>query len=208
MDRTELFARMGDGRPYPCGDERLVAEQLPYLDKTFAYNRLPPSHQAEKQAMLKEMFAEIGEGCYIETPFHANWAGRFVHFGDRVYANYNLMLVDDGEIFVGDDVMMGPNVMLCTATHPVHADLRRSQVQYNLPIHIGKGVWIGGGSIVLPGITIGENSVIGAGSVVTHDVPANVVAVGSPCRVLRGITEEDRLYYRRGMKMDYNPEEA
>ena len=208
MDREELSPRIHDGGPYPCSAKRIVEEQTYYLDEIFAYNRLPPSHQEEKLAMLREMFAELGEGCYIETPFSASWGGRYVHFGNRVYANYNLMLVDDGEIYVGDDVMMGPNVILCTATHPVHADLRRAQVQYNLPVRVGKGVWIGGGSIVLPGVTIGEDSVIGAGSVVTHDIPAHVVAVGSPCRVLREVTEEERLYYRRGMKIDYDPEEA
>ena len=207
MDREELFARMGDGRPYPCNDERLAAEQLPYLDKVFAYNQLPPSRQAEKQAMLREMFAELGESCYVETPFHANWGGRFVHFGNRIYANYNLMLVDDGEIFVGDDVMIGPNVILCTATHPVHPDLRRRQLQYNLPVRIESGAWIGGGAILLPGVTIGRGSVIGAGSVVTHDIPADVVAAGSPCRVLRKITEQDRICYRKGKSLDFEPEE-
>ena len=191
MEYTETIERMKGGRLYYCSDERLQAEQMQRMDKVFAFNQLPPSHLEEKAALLREMFAEIGENCYLETPFFSNWGGKHVHFGNGVYANFNLTLVDDGDIYVGDRVMMGPNVVLATAGHPVEPELRRNVAQFNLPIHIGANVWLGAGCIVLPGVTIGENSVIGAGSVVTKDIPAGYLAVGVPCRPLRPITEAD-----------------
>lgn len=202
MEYTEMIERMQGGRLYYCSDERLQAEQMQRMDKVFAFNQLPPSHLKEKAALLREMFAEIGENCYLETPFFSNWGGKHVHFGNNVYANFNLTLVDDGDIYVGDSVMMGPNVVLATAGHPVEPGLRRKVAQFNLPIHIGANVWLGAGCIVLPGVTIGENSVIGAGSVVTKDIPANVVAVGNPCRVLRPIGPRDREYYYRDRPVD------
>lgn len=202
MEYTEMIERMQAGRLYYCTDERLQAEQMQRMDRVFAFNQLPPSHLEEKAALLREMFAEIGENCYLETPFFSNWGGKHVHFGNNVYANFNLTLVDDGDIYVGDSVMMGPNVVLATAGHPVEPGLRRRVAQFNLPVRIGANVWLGAGCIVLPGVTIGENSVIGAGSVVTKDIPANVVAVGNPCRVLRPIGPRDREYYYRGRPVD------
>ncbi|MBR0413518.1 MAG: sugar O-acetyltransferase [Clostridia bacterium] len=198
--------RMEQGLLYLPEDPELAAEQLVRLDKLFDYNALKPSEQAKKQALLKEMFAEIGEDCYIETPFHANFGGKKVHFGAHIYANFNLTLVDDEAIYVGDLVKFGPNVTICTAAHPILPELRRKVYQFNLPVHIGSGVWIGAGAIVLPGVSIGENSVIGAGSVVTKDIPANVVAVGNPCRVLRDINENDKIYYYKDRKIDIDIE--
>lgn len=198
--------RMEAGLIYLPEDPDLAAEQLERLDKLFAYNALKPGEQAKKQALLKEMFAEIGENCYVETPFHANFGGKKVHFGNHVYANFNLTLVDDEAIFVGDNVKFGPNVVVSTAAHPILPVLRTQAYQYNLPVHIESGVWIGAGAIILPGITIGENSVIGAGSVVTRDIPANVVAVGNPCRVMREINEKDKIYYYKDKKIDIDIE--
>lgn len=200
-DISKTVRSMHSGELYLCDDENLVKEQAKHLDLLFDYNALRPSQQKEKAKLLKKMFGSIGEGCYIETPFHANWGGKFVHVGNRLYANFNLTLVDDAPIYIGDDVMFGPNVVLCTATHPVSPVLRKKVAQYNLPVTIGNGVWIGANVMVMPGVTIGENSVIGAGSVVTKDIPANVVAVGSPCRVLRPITEEDNRFYRKGKEI-------
>ena len=125
---------------------------------------------------------------------HANW-GRHTHFGDNIYANFNLTLVDDTDIFVGDNVMFGPNVIVATAGHPILPELRLKVAQFNVPVYIGKNVWIGAGAIILPGVHIGDNSVIGAGSVVTKDIPENVVAVGNPCNILREINDKDREYY-------------
>ena len=193
-----VIEKMHAGVPYVMAvDPELMKYQQECLDKLFEYNSLRPSETEKKAALLKEMFAEIGEDCYIETPFHANFGGAHVHFGKNVYANFNLTLVDDTHIYVGDYTMFGPNVTLATAGHPVLPELREKLYQFNLPIHIGRNCWLGAGVIVLPGVSIGDNSVIGAGSIVTKDIPSNVVALGNPCRVLRPISERDREYYTK-----------
>lgn len=202
MELREIIERQYGQKLYYCNDERLMEEQAKCLELLYDFNQTRPSEQQKRNELLKKMFNEIGENCYIEPPFRANWGGKNVHFGNDVYANFNLTLVDDGEIFVGDNVMFAPNVIVATATHPVHPELRKKQAQYNLPIYIGNNVWIGAGSIILPGVKIGDNSVIGAGSIVTKDIPANVVAVGNPCRVLREIDENDMKYYHKDMKID------
>ena len=152
--------------------------------------------------MMKEMFASVGEGCYIEPPFHANFGGHHVHLGNYVYANFNLTCVDDTHIYIGDNTMIGPNVTLATAGHPLLPCLREKGYQFNLPIHIGKNCWLGAGVIVLPGVNIGDNSVIGAGSIVTKDIPSNVVAYGTPCKVIREISKNDEIYYYKNRKID------
>lgn len=161
-----------------------------------------PTEGEKREALLREMLAEVGEGCYIEPPFHTNLGGAHVHFGKYVYANFNLTCVDDTHIYVGDCTMFGPNVTLATAGHPILPELREKGLQFNMPIRIGRNCWLGAGVIVLPGVTIGDNVVVGAGSVVTKDLPDNVVAVGTPCRVLREVNEHDREYYFKGRKMD------
>ena len=186
----------------PNGDE-IITEQLSCLERLYDFNATRPFEQEKRAKMLKEMFAEIGENCYIEPPLRANWGGKHVHFGDNVYANFNLTLVDDTHIYVGDGTMFAPNVILATAGHPILPELREKAYQYNSPIHIGKNCWIGAGVIVLLGVTIGDNTVVGAGSVVTRDLPANVVAVGNPCRIMREIGEKDRVYYFKDKKIDY-----
>ena len=187
--------KLHSGELYLPGDEEIMQEQTVFLDLLFEYNSLPPSERAKKSALLKKMFAEIGENCYIETPFRSNWGGHHVHFGNHIYANFNLTLVDDTHIYVGDYTMFGPNVTIATAGHPVLPELREKGYQYNKPVHIGRNCWLGAGVIVMPGVTIGDNTVIGAGSVVTKDIPADVVAAGNPCRVMRAINERDKEYY-------------
>lgn len=197
-----LKEKMHSGKIYyPSGDE-LMTEQLAYVDKLYEYNSILPSKIKERQEMLKELLAEVGDDCYIEAPFYSNFGGHHVHFGNNVYANFGLTLVDDTHIYVGDYTMIGPNVTIATAGHPILPELRREAMQFNLPVTIGKNVWIGANSVILPGITIGDNSVIGAGSIVTKDVPENVVAVGNPCRVLREISDYDREYYHKGRKIE------
>ena len=200
----ELDQYLHSGDLYLPSNPEIMEQQFVCLDRLFRYNQLLPSQQAEKTALLQEMFAEIGEDCYIETPFHSNFGGRNVHFGKCIYANFNLTLVDDTHIYVGDYTMFGPGVTVATAGHPIQPDLRRKGMQYNAPVHIGKNCWIGAGAIILPGVTVGDNVVIGAGSVVTKDIPSNVVAVGNPCRVLRPVGEKDREYYFKDKKI---PEE-
>ena len=188
---------------YPSGDE-IMTEQLSYLDKLYDFNMTRPTELDKREKMLKEMFWEIGENCYIEPPFHANWGGHHVHFGNNVYANFNLTMVDDTHIYVGDCTMFAPNVTVATAGHPICPELREKAYQFNMPVHIGRNCWIGAGALIMPGVTIGDNSVIGAGSVVTKDIPANVVAVGNPCKVMREITDRDREYYYKNLKIDYD----
>lgn len=190
--------KLHNGKIYDCNDEELMELQAKYLDKLYDFNATRPTEYEKRMEMLKGMFAEIGERCYIEPPFHSNWGGRHVHFGNNVYANFNLTLVDDTHIYVDDYTMFGPNVTVATAAHPIAPELRMPVTQYNKPVHIGKNCWLGAGAIVLPGVTIGDNTVIGAGSVVTKDIPANVVAVGNPCKVLREINDEDR---KRGQEL-------
>ncbi|GEA23205.1 sugar O-acetyltransferase [Vibrio harveyi] len=188
---------------YFCNDEALAAMQTECLETLYDYNQTRPSEGEKRSNILNLLLASVGKNCYIEPPLRANW-GCHTHLGDNVYANFNLTLVDDTHIYIGDHVMIGPNVTIATAGHPIDPELRRDIAQFNIPVHIGNNVWIGANSVVLPGVTIGENSVIGAGSVVTKDIPANVVAVGNPCRVLREIGEHDKEFYFRDRKIEQN----
>lgn len=201
---STMKEKMHTGELYLPNDDEIAKEQTRCLDRLYEFNQTRPTEGDKRQAMLKEMFAEIGEGCYIEPPFHANFGGKHCHWGKYVYANFNLTMVDDTHIYVGDGTMFGPNVVIATAGHPVLPELRAEYYQYNMPVHIGKNCWLGAGVIVLPGITIGDNVVVGAGSVVTKDIPSNVVAVGNPCRVLREIGEHDKEYYFKNRKIDYD----
>lgn len=196
------YERMLQGLLYDPCDEEVMREQVPYQDALWAFNRLKPSDTEQKQAYMHEVFAECGEDCYIELPFHANWGGHHVHFGSHIYANSNLTLVDDGHIFVGDRVMFGPNVTVATANHPLDPGLRAQCLQYNRDVVIGDNTWIGAGAIIVPGVKIGANCVIGAGSVVTKDIPDNSLAVGNPCRVLREIGEHDKEFYYKNDRID------
>lgn len=199
---SKMTERMHTGDLYLPGDEEIVVRQNQCMEKLYDFNQTRPSEGKKRQQLMREMFAEVGEGCYIEPPFHANFGGAHVHFGKNVYANFNLTVVDDTHIYVGDGTMFGPNVTLATAGHPIDPELRAATYQYNMAIHIGKNCWLGAGVIVLPGITIGDNVVIGAGSVVTKDLPDNVIAVGNPCHVLRSVSEHDREYYFKNRKID------
>ncbi|MBY0014017.1 sugar O-acetyltransferase [Paenibacillus typhae] len=193
--------KLHDVSLYLPGDEELMKAQTLCLEQLYDFNQTRPSEYDKRMAMLGEMLAEIGENCYIEPPFHANWGGKHVHFGKNIYANFNLTMVDDTHIYVGNYTMFGPKVTVATAGHPVLPELREQAYQYNAPVTIGKNCWIGAGAVILPGITIGDNTVIGAGSIVTKDIPANVVAVGNPCKVLREINEQDEQFYFKGRRI-------
>ena len=198
-----IYEQMHSGQIYDPNEADLAKEQMLCLEKLYDYTATRPSEGEKRTALLKDMFAELGENCYIEPPFHANWGGHHVHFGDWVYANFNLTLVDDTHIYVGSHTMFGPNVTLATAGHPILPELREKALQFNMPIHIGSNCWLGSGVVVLPGVTIGDNTVIGAGSIVTKDIPANVVAVGNPCHVLREINDHDREFYFKDRKINH-----
>lgn len=196
------YNKLHSGELYLPNDDEIVKEQTACLELLYDYNATRPSEGEKRAEILKKMFAEIGGDCYIEPPLHSNFGGHHVHFGKNVYANFNLTLVDDTHIYVGDYTMIGPNVTIATAGHPILPVLREQAYQYNASVHIGRNCWLGAGVIVLPGVTIGDNSVIGAGSIVTKDIPANVIAVGNPCRVLREISDHDREYYFKDKMID------
>ncbi|MBR0400740.1 MAG: sugar O-acetyltransferase [Mogibacterium sp.] len=180
--------RMELGLLYDPGDEELMTEQMSCQDKLREFNALLPSRYEEQQRYMKEMFAECGENNFLQRPVYANWGCRHVHLGSNIYANFNLTLVDDGHIYIGDWTKFGPNVTVATPGHPIMPELREGHVlQYNKDVHIGRRVWIGAGTVICPGVTIGDDTVIGAGSVVTRDIPSGVVAYGNPCRVIRSV---------------------
>ncbi len=203
MEIKEIERKMHSGELY-FESSAFLAEQKRCQELLYDFNSTRPSEVGKRCEMLKEMLYEVGTGCYIEPPFRANWGGRNVHFGSYIYANFNLTLVDDTHIYVGDGTLFGPNVTIATAGHPIDPAIRKTGCQFGAPVKIGKGCWLGAGCVVLPGVTIGDGTVIGAGSVVTKDIPKNVVAVGNPCRVLRPIDERDKEYYFKDLKI---PEE-
>lgn len=184
-------------------DEENLALQARCKELTRRFNDLPAGAFREREELLHEIFGEVGENIWLNSPLTVG-VGRYVSIGSGTYANMNLTLIDDWKITIGKNVLIGPNVTLCTTGHPIHP-AHRMDGMYSFPIEIGDNVWIGGNVMVLPGVTVGENSVIGAGSIVTKDIPANVVAVGSPCRVLREITERDAEYYFGDRRFDEQP---
>lgn len=207
----DLLQKMKNGELYDCSFDAIPEE----LDKKLYeckelihdFNISRPGQVEYREEIIRKVFAEVGDNCYIEPPFHANW-GCNMHIGNNFYSNFNLTVVDDADIYIGDSVMIAPNVVIATGSHPICPELREKAYQYNLPVHIGNRVWIGAGAIILPGVTIGDNSVIGAGSVVTKDIPAGVIAVGNPCRVLREINEYDYEYYRKNCKIGFRIEKT
>ena len=198
--------RKAAGLPYVYNDEAILREQYAYQDALAKYNRTLPSEHETRARMLLSLMAEVDENCTIDTPVHANWGLRHVHFGRNIYCNAMVSFVDDADIYIGDDCMIGPGTVFATAGHPVNPRLRELRYVYNLPICVGRNVWIGSGVQIMPGITIGDNSVVGAGSVVTKNIPSNVVAVGNPCRVLREIGTHDRKYFYKNFELDFDPE--
>lgn len=198
---SDMKEKLHTGELYFPGDDEITKEQVLYQDKLYEYNLTRPSESAKRAALLKEILGDCGENVYIEAPFYANFGGHNCHFGDMVYVNYHLTCVDDTHIYIGDYTMIGPNVTIATAGHPILPQLRQQLYQYNMPVHIGRNCWIGAGVLIMPGVTIGDNTVIGAGSVVTKNIPADVVAVGNPCRVMRAINDHDKEYYFRNRKI-------
>lgn len=188
----KLFTDMTEGLP----EERLRAKELAY-----DFNHTRPSEFQRRIELLKSLFGAFGKDGWVEPPLHICY-GSNVFIGDYFYANTNLTLVDDYKITIGNSVLIAPNVTIAVVGHPVHPALRPAGEMYAFPVTIGDRVWIGAGAIVCPGVTIGENAVIGAGSVVTKDIPANCIAVGNPCRVIREINEDDRIYYYKKFKVE------
>lgn len=179
-----------------------LEEQARAKDLMYDFNHTRPSEEGKRNEIIKELFGSVGDPVWIMQPITSLARGKTVHIGSGTYINSGLTLIDDYEIYIGENCLLATNVTLCTTGHPVHLDLRSHGEMYSFPVKIGNGVWIGSNVVVLPGVTIGDNTVIGAGSVVTKDIPANVVAVGNPCKVLRPITDRDKEYYYHDLRVD------
>ena len=192
---------MKNGMLYTDIGEGLEQERRRCKELLYDFNLTRPSEEALRSSLLGELLGDMGRDIWIEPPFHMAY-GTNVHIGDYFYANFNLVIVDDIDVYIGNNVMIAPNVTITPTGHPVDAELRRPGSQFSIPVRIGNDVWIGSNAVILPGVTIGDNSVIGAGSVVTHDIPANVVAVGNPCLVLREISARDKEYYYKNRRVD------
>lgn len=187
--------------PYKAWMDGLEEERIENKKKIYEYNNLPPEQWDRKTELLKNILGKTGEYVHINAPFHCDY-GYNIEVGENFFANYNLVILDVGKVRIGDNAQIAPNVSIYTAGHPIHPDSRNSGYEYGIDVTIGDNVWIGGNVCIMPGVTIGDNVVIGAGSVVTKDLPDNVIAVGNPCKVVREITEADRDFYYKDRKFD------
>ena len=205
MDHKE---RMLANLPYKAWLDGLAEERLENKKKIYKYNHLEPGNPEEKDRLIKDILGKCGDYINIEPPFFCDY-GYNIEIGENFFANYNFTVLDVGKVRIGENVQIAPNVSIYTAGHPIHPESRNSGYEYGIGISIGDNCWIGGNTCIMPGVTIGKNVVIGAGSVVTKDIPDDVIAVGNPCKVVRKITEADRDYYYKDRKFDvddYKPE--
>lgn len=198
MDQRQ---RMDAGLPYKPWLDGLAEARLAAKQTWHTYNQLPPERWEEAMALMRRFLGKTGEDFFIEAPFYCDY-GFNIEIGENFFSNYNLTILDGGKVRIGDNVQIAPNVSIYTAGHPLHPQARNTGYEYAFPVTIGNNVWIGGSVTILPGVTIGDNAVIGAGSVVSRDIPPNAVAVGNPCRVVRTITDADRDFFCRGMPFD------
>ena len=178
------------GLLYYAYDEQIRKDYLESRSICFRYNQIPPEREAEREALLKSYLRKTGEHLTIEPPFFCDF-GFNVEVGENFYANYNLTILSGALVRFGDHVFLGPNCGFYPPEHPHDPQTRNAGMEYAFPITVGNNVWMGGGVTVLSGVTIGDNTIIGAGSVVTKDIPANVIAAGNPCKVLRPLSEEE-----------------
>jgi acetyltransferase-like isoleucine patch superfamily enzyme len=193
--------RMLAGLPYKAWLDGLPEDRMENKKKLYKFNMLPPEEENKREELIQGILGKAGENAHIEAPFHCDY-GKNIEVGKNFFVNYNCTILDVGKVVIGDNVMFAPNVSIYTAGHPVHPESRNTGYEYGIAITIGDNVWIGGNVIINPGVTIGNNVVIGAGSIVTKDIPDNVIAVGSPCKVIREVTEEDRKYYYKDKEFD------
>ncbi len=185
-DRRSMRERMVAGELYLADDVQLAGEAARAQRLTHRYNTMDPTDDEGMLAVLVELLGAFGEGSRIRPPLHCDY-GHQTRIGARTFVNWGLVSLDVAAVTIGDDVQIGPNVQLLTATHPLDPDLRRDKWEAAEPVTIGDNVWLGGGVIVCPGVTIGANTVVGAGTVVVRDLPPGVVAVGNPARVVRSL---------------------
>ena len=195
--------RMLAGLPYKAWLDGLSEERLDLRLKIHKFNSCSPDKKDEMKAMIKDIVGKCGKDIFIEPPFHCDY-GKNIEVGENFYANFNCVILDVGKVKIGTNVMFAPNVSIYTAGHPIHPESRNSGYEYGIGITIVDNVWVGGSVVINPGVHIGNNVVIGSGSVVTKDIPDNVIAVGNPCRIIREITEDDRKYYFKDREFDVN----
>lgn len=184
--------KMLQGKLYHPLDSQLVAERRRARDLFQAFNQSREEESAKRQQIVQELFGQVGERLWIEPPFFCDY-GSNISFGNDVFLNFNCVILDPAPVSFGNEVLLGPNVQIYTATHPLDFATRRTGLEQAKPITIGSGVWLGGSVVICPGVTIGDRTVIGAASVVTHNIPAGVLAVGNPCRVIRDLSDENSL---------------
>jgi maltose O-acetyltransferase len=194
-------SKMLSGKPYKAFGDTLLAERQKAKELIFDFNNLRPSAIEQRNDIIKKLFGKTHATFFIEPPFRCDY-GYNIEIGENFYSNYNLIILDCAKVTIGDNVLIAPNVGIYTGGHPIHSAPRNDGYEYAFPIVIGNNVWIGGNAVINPGITIGDNAVIGAGSVVTKDIPPNVVAVGNPCRVVREISDKDKLFYYKELTFE------
>ncbi|HIW84445.1 MAG TPA: sugar O-acetyltransferase [Candidatus Dorea gallistercoris] len=180
----------------PVGDPQLKEDFMRARRLTRIFNSLTEEEMERRIEVIKELFGGTGEHVHVEQTFHCDY-GSHIYVGEYFYANYDCTIIDVCEVRIGDNVMLAPKVGIYTAGHPLDAGVRNDGLEFGAPVTIGDNVWIGGSAVINPGVTIGDNVVIGSGAVVTKDIPDNVIAVGNPCRVLREITQEDKIYWEK-----------
>ena len=200
--------KMISGQPYDARIKELSMLRLDAQRLCFRYNQIDPKNHRERKALIRGLFAKTQGLFCIEQPFYCDY-GFNIEIGENFFSNYHLTILDCAPVTIGNNVMLGPSVSIYTSGHPIHHDIRNTGLEYALPVTIGNNVWIGGHVVINPNVNIGNNTVIGSGSVVTKDIPDNVIAVGNPCKVLRAITDEDRYYYfqKRPLENKNNPDE-
>lgn len=183
--------------------DRPIEEYNYYVNACWEYNNIPPMNKAKKRDYLSRLLGSCGEGCTINSPFQCDY-GFNIHLGNNVFINYGCTMLSSSPVYLGDNVKVAPNVIFACAGHSIHPKERSGEkdIQTSGSIKVKENVWIGANVTILANVTIGKNSVIGAGSVVTKDIPANVVAVGSPCRVVRKIEERDKIEHLRGIRKE------
>lgn len=196
--------KMISGKPYLAFEKELSNERHHAKVLVHDFNNLHPNEKEKRNNIIKELLGKTGDNFYIEPPFRCDY-GYNIEIGDNFYTNYNCVILDCAKVKIGNNVLLAPNVGIYTAGHPIHYEFRNTGYEYAFPITIGDNVWVGANTVINPGVTIGDNCVIGSGSVVTKDIPANSIAVGNPCKVIREITDEDKRYYFK--KLEFNTEE-
>ncbi|TGY41843.1 sugar O-acetyltransferase [Clostridium sartagoforme] len=195
--------KMLSGNLYMANDKELKADAKKSRMLTRLFNNTTEEQKEYRAELLKELFKKTGDNIYIEPSFKCDY-GCNISVGNNFYANFDCIILDVCNVDIGENVFFAPRVCIYTAGHPIDAEVRNTGLEFGKPVKIGNNVWVGGSTVINPGVIIGNNVVIGSGSVVTKDIPDNVIAVGNPCRVLRKITEEDKIYWEKKKEEYYS----